>query len=374
MKGYVVGILELSLFMIGSIFVRKSFQPLQSINKITYFWVMMTILTGFWEIAYISYYKHVVNMSSQLIRDKEHVWTNDIYNITYVLPWKLSHIFYSEYGAWADREYMSNSDDWSRIIESSHCTQCALFSLIAIIFKIYGNHNNYLISLSVSMGTQFMNSFLYMFAYFIQEKNPDNVNFANSSFPSDPLLVSRPFMWVNIFWLVMPFYTITYYLLENCNKDKNNLSEYPYLKKTLEGDEMPLLNQSPPPYIENNITSNILKNILSDNSFNIPSETNCLKVGTFSKYAKACQDDSKKCEKEEFNVVLKSKINNTFKIDDDIFISDKKFENTEKLGKIVSFGVDFEGDLQVNYIPERDLNIGLLKNYSKDSIIFIVRN
>lgn len=215
MKGYVVGILELTLFMFGSIFIRKSFHQLQSINKITYFWVMMTILTGIWEIAYISDYSHVVNMSSQLIKNKQHVWTNDIYNISYVLPWKLSHIFYSEYGAWADREYMSNSDDWSRIIESSHCTQCALFSLIAIIFKIYDNHSNYLISLSVSMGTQFMNSFLYMFAYFIQEKNPNNVNYGNSTFPSDTWLFSRPFMWVNIFWLAMPFYTILYYMCEN---------------------------------------------------------------------------------------------------------------------------------------------------------------
>ena len=152
-------------------------------------------------------------MSEGLISDKKHVWTNDIYDISYVLPWKLSHIF-AEYGAWADREYMSHRDDWSRIIESSHCTQCALFSLLAIIFKIYNNHNNYLISLSVSMGTQFMNSFLYMFCYFIQEKTPSNVNYANSTFPSDPLLIKRPFMWVNIFWLVMPFYTIAYYLIQ----------------------------------------------------------------------------------------------------------------------------------------------------------------
>ena len=368
MKGYI--------FMIGSIFVRKSFQPLQSINKITYFWVMMTILTGFWEIAYVSDYKHVVNMSSELIKDKKHVWTNNIYDITYVLPWKLSHIFYSEYGAWADREYMSNSDDWSRVIESSHCTQCALFSLLAIIFKIYGNHNNYLISLSVSMGTQFMNSVLYMFAYFIQEKNPHNVNFANSSFPSDPWLVSRPFMWVNIFWLIMPFYTITYYILENCNTEyKHDLFEYKNTKqkKFAEEDDVPLLNLSPPSYIENVMTSDITENDLSDNSFIIASETDCLKIGTLSKYAKACKDDSKKYENEEFNVVLKSKINNTFKLDDDIFISSKNFENTEKLGKIVSFGVDFEGDFQINYIPERDINIGLLKNYSKDSIVFVTR-
>ena len=33
---------------------------------------------------------------------------------------KLARIFYAEYGAWADREYMVSSDDWSRTIEGSH--------------------------------------------------------------------------------------------------------------------------------------------------------------------------------------------------------------------------------------------------------------
>ena len=42
--------------------------------------------------------------------------------------------------------------------------KCALFSLLAIVFKIFENHNNYLICLRIlKMGTQFMNSFLYMF-------------------------------------------------------------------------------------------------------------------------------------------------------------------------------------------------------------------
>mgnify|MGYP000896377586 FL=1 len=214
MKGYVIGILEIALYFVGSIFVRKSFQQLQTINRATYFWVMMTILTGVWEIAYISDYKNITDMAHQLVNTSQHVWTNN-YDISYVLPWKLSHIFYAEYGAWADREYMSNSDDWSRIIESSHCTQCALFSLLAITFKIFGNHNNYLICLSVAMGTQFMNSFLYMFAYFWQEREPDNVNYPTPDFPSDAWLFKRAFMWVNIFWLVMPFYTIAYYIFEN---------------------------------------------------------------------------------------------------------------------------------------------------------------
>jgi hypothetical protein len=225
MKGYVIGILEILLYFIGSMTLLNLCSSLKTINKPTYFWVMMTILTGVWEIAYISNYMNVTKMSEELIQTNTHTWTNN-YDISYVLPWKLSYIFYAEYGAWADREYMSHTDDWSRIIEGSHCTQCALFSFIAITFKIIGYHNNYLIALSVAMGTQFMNSYLYMFSYFIQETEPTNVNYSNSSFPSDTWLTKRPFMWVNIFWLVMPFYTILYYILENCSKYKqNNLNQ-----------------------------------------------------------------------------------------------------------------------------------------------------
>ena len=219
MKGYVIGILEILLYFIGSITLLNLFPQLKKINKATYFWVMMTILTGIWEVAYIYNYINVSKMSQELIETNTHTWTNN-YDISYVLPWKLSHIFYAEYGAWADREYMSHSDDWSRIIESSHCTQCALFSFLAITFKLIGNHNNYLIALSVAMGTQFMNSYLYMFEYFIQEQEPANINYNSSSFPSDRWLTKRPFMWVNILWLIMPFYTILYYMIENCRINK----------------------------------------------------------------------------------------------------------------------------------------------------------
>lgn len=253
MKGYIIGLLEVIFYFIGSITFRWKYCQLKTINRATYYWVMMTILTGFWEISYLSNYKNVTLMSKDLINTGEHVWTRDIYDISYVLPWKLSQIFYSEYGAWADREYMSHTDDWSRIIEGSHCTQCALFALLAIIFKLNLNHKNYLIALSVSMGTQFMNSFLYMFQYFIQEKTPSNINYDNSTFPSGGIMLEkRPFMWVNIFWLVMPFYTILYYMTkkiidykEDCIKSKEVknyvLSEYRNISKSKIPDDLLLL-------------------------------------------------------------------------------------------------------------------------------------
>ena len=88
---------------------------------------------------------------------------------------------------------MSDSDNWSHVIEGTHCSQCALFSLFAIIFKLFKNHGNYCLALGV-MGTQFMNSVLYMSCYFIQETEESNVNFNNASFPSDKWGFKRPFM------------------------------------------------------------------------------------------------------------------------------------------------------------------------------------
>jgi hypothetical protein len=214
MKGYFIGILEIVFFLIGSIFIRKSYNQLQTINNATYFWVMLTILTGIWEVSYIYNYENVTNTSRQLVNTNQHVWTNS-YDISYILPWKLSHIFYAEYGAWADREYMSNNDNWSRVIEGTHCSQCALFSLLAITFKLFKKHNNYLICLSAAMGTQLMNSYLYMCAYFWQEREPTNINYPSTDFPSDIWLVKRPFMWVNIFWLVMPGYIISLNIFDN---------------------------------------------------------------------------------------------------------------------------------------------------------------
>ena len=71
--------------------------------------------------------------------------------------------------------------------------------------------------------------FLYMLAYFWQENEIDNVNYPSEEFPTDKWLIKRPFMWVNIFWLVMPFYTIAYYIFENWAANKKN--NYSILEK-----------------------------------------------------------------------------------------------------------------------------------------------
>ena len=54
-----------------------------------------------------------------------------------------------------------------------------------------------------------MNSLLYMTNYMCQLQDPDSVNHVTSEFPSGTFLSARPFMYVNIFWTVMPICVIT---------------------------------------------------------------------------------------------------------------------------------------------------------------------
>lgn len=206
-KGYIIALLELLGFGLLSHHIKESNDSLQTMNPIAYYWMMFTILTGFWEYVFVSNYETVVTVAKQYISTKQHTWTNN-YDLSYVLPWKLSKIFYAEYGAWADREYMNRKNSWSRIIESSHELCCGLFSLLSLYSLSHRNTNSFLICFSVSMGTQFMNSLLYMANYKIQTTDKDNVNYNSPSWPSGVAYCHRPFMWINYFWMIMPAYSI----------------------------------------------------------------------------------------------------------------------------------------------------------------------
>ena len=94
--------------------------------------------------------------------------TTNKYPLNYVLPWKLAEIFYAEYGAWADREYMISSNYWSRLIEGSHAGLCGLFSLLGMLCRLEHVNKQYLVCMVLAMGTQLMNSVLYMGEYFFK--------------------------------------------------------------------------------------------------------------------------------------------------------------------------------------------------------------
>jgi hypothetical protein len=212
-SGVVIGILELGIYLPISYFLRKRFSKLQEINAVSYYWFMITILTFIWEFSYIAAYDEIENYAVTLLEKKEHVWTNR-YDLTYILPWNLARIFYAEYGAYADREYMSLTTDWSKTVESSHAFFCGVFSLFALLLKANGNNRSFDITLGISMGSQLMNSLLYMVEYYYQVQDKNNVNYPTEEFPCGFAYYKRAFMWVNVFWIVMPTYTIIYSLME----------------------------------------------------------------------------------------------------------------------------------------------------------------
>ena len=63
------------------------------------------------------------------------------------------------------------------------------------------------------MGSQLMNSILYCGQYLIQTKNKNSINYDTSNFPCGKYLDRRPFMWINIFWFLMPSYILLMHLV-----------------------------------------------------------------------------------------------------------------------------------------------------------------
>lgn len=208
MYGTTIGIVFIVIFIYLVISIRDNNKMLRHMNPIVYLWLSFTIMTGIWELCFVLNYNTVTNYANYLIENEEHVWTNE-YSVINLLPHLFSKIFYGEYAAYADREYMS-TDDWSRIIESTHCIFCGIFSLLALNYYDNLKLNKYMLTLGISMGSQCMNSILYMINYFNEIGNPNSINYDNSTFPTGYMLNKRPFMYINIFWTIMPIYVMLY--------------------------------------------------------------------------------------------------------------------------------------------------------------------
>ena len=209
--GWVGAIAEVSLFILAFGNIVSFSTELQQMDPLISYWLGFTVLTGFWEIVYISNRSSINRYSNYLVNNNESVWSNK-YPLSMILPWDLSRLFYADYGAWADREYKSSKDDWSFTVEGSHCTVCGFFSLLALWSAINNNYDNFILSLGIGMGSQFMNSLLYMAEYSLQTKDVNSVNYNSESFPTGKFLFDRPFMYINYLWLVFPAYAIASYV------------------------------------------------------------------------------------------------------------------------------------------------------------------
>ena len=206
MNGIMAAIFELFIFYKGSHYLREIHSELQTIPSISYYWLMFTILTGIWEFTFLKNRKEVQCIANKLITNKEHVWFKK-YKLNMILPWIFSKQFYGEYGAYADREYKTIKDNWSFYIEGTHSFFCGFISCIGILLKIY-NIQQSLILLSVSMAAQCMNSILYLGEYNIQTKDKNSINHNSESFPLGKYWIQRPFMYINLFWTIMPCYVL----------------------------------------------------------------------------------------------------------------------------------------------------------------------
>ena len=167
-------------------------------------------------------------------------------------------IFYAEYGGYADREYMTYTDDWSRVIEGTHAIFCGLFALLAINLKTRGKLRQFNVALGVSMGSQLMNSILYMGEYFLQVADKDNENYNNAEFPTGIMLEKRGFMYVNIFWIIMPAYIMFYEIMNQKlvkldDKDDEGDKTYKINYNLISDKDSVPLTETPPAYSSDNI-------------------------------------------------------------------------------------------------------------------------
>lgn len=214
MKGIAIAALSVAILLTGAYFLRETYSELQHLHPFLYYWFCFTTLTGIWEFCFVTQYGKIAEHAGQLIADKRHVWLSD-YPLYYVLPNFMSYIFYAEYAAWADREYMDRNDRdfWSRLIESSHALFCGALSLTALGFAFTGSQEEAIVCAMYAMGGQFMNSVLYMGQYTIQCREPSSSNYDSDYFPLGRWMSKRLFMWVNIPWMLFPSIVFFWQLL-----------------------------------------------------------------------------------------------------------------------------------------------------------------
>ena len=109
---------------------------------------------------------------------------------------------------------MKISDRWSLAIEGTHAILCGLYSTVGLVLFVTDPINyKYYLCIGAGMGSQLMNSLLYMSEYVIQTKDQQNVNYDSDVFPTGKLLSKRPFMYINILWTVMPCGILISYLV-----------------------------------------------------------------------------------------------------------------------------------------------------------------
>ena len=234
MFGWTIGTLELVFFLFFSGGVRYIFSGYRKIDAITYYWLCLTILSGIWEVGYILNYSEIVSTATELIENDEHVWLKQ-YNFSYTLPWNMAKIFYAEYGAWADREFISNSDEYTHQVEGTFMIFCAISSAFGLMTDFERRSVISVVAVGFAMLIQLISTIIYIVDYVVQLRDYYNVNFYSGDFPVGTMFSKRPFLYANVLWLLMPAYIIffqlfnvpknSYTILEESDSNEYNYEE-----------------------------------------------------------------------------------------------------------------------------------------------------
>ena len=91
--------------------VDNTCENLLSMNSICYYWFVLTVVIRFlWETSYIGNYEWVGNYSKELQKRKMNRCGQTLMKFG-MFSNNFAMLFYATYAAWADREYMSSTDD-----------------------------------------------------------------------------------------------------------------------------------------------------------------------------------------------------------------------------------------------------------------------
>lgn len=201
--GYQIAIIYMYFYS----YLISELQYLFKLNYVIFYWLSFTILNCCGSIYYIKNKKNIRSYSDYLLSKKKHVW-NQKYYLKILLPSNFLKIFYSEYAAYADREYKRVHNYSSQLIDVHNSILCSLFAIFAI-YNIYKEQlKNFYISITISMCLQLMRNIQYMCYYNIQKNNKNSINYDTNDFPCGKYLIKRPFIYINLLSIIMPIYIL----------------------------------------------------------------------------------------------------------------------------------------------------------------------
>ena len=91
--GWFGAFLEVALFIFTFSHLVSFNEQLQKVDPFVSYWLGFTVLTGFWEVVYLSNRKEIDSYANYLVKNKQTVWKNT-YGLSMILPVGIVHILF----------------------------------------------------------------------------------------------------------------------------------------------------------------------------------------------------------------------------------------------------------------------------------------